>query len=169
MKYFAGIGARKTPENILSVMTECAQKLESLNYCLRSGCAEGADWAFQKGVNKVAEIWLPDKNFNTCYQIQKPDHEYRIISEDDKEAFDSLKFHPNPAALFGKVRKLMARNFRQIIGDGAPNSSFVICWTADGKASKGTGQALRIAAHYNIPVFNLAKQNDLDRILKFIS
>lgn len=35
--------------------------------------------------------------------------------------------------------------------------NFVVCWTSDGKASGGTGQALRIAADpaYAIPVFNL--------------
>ena len=39
-------------------------------------------------------------------------------------------------------------------------SLFVLCWTPYGAAAGGTGQALRIAEHHHIPVFNLGKGID---------
>ena len=35
-------------------------------------------------------------------------------------------------------------------------SKFVICWTKNGKGTGGTGQAIRIAKGFGIPVFDLA-------------
>jgi predicted Rossmann fold nucleotide-binding protein DprA/Smf involved in DNA uptake len=49
--YYAGIGARSTPPQILSVMTRLASKLEGMGYTLRSGGAAGADTAFERGVS----------------------------------------------------------------------------------------------------------------------
>ena len=40
-----------------------------------------------------------------------------------------------------------------------PPSNFVVCYTPDGKASGGTGQAIRIAEYYNIPIYNLFYEN----------
>jgi hypothetical protein len=78
---------------------------------------------------------------------------------------------------------MMIRNYFQIFGhEGAERSSFVICWTPDGAngttiltshESGGTGQAIRIASKYNIPVYNLNSdygemdaQSIVDMILK---
>ena len=49
-KYFAGIGSRETPQDILKLMTKSAYRLEQLGYVLRSGGARGADKAFELGV-----------------------------------------------------------------------------------------------------------------------
>jgi len=50
----------------------------------------------------------------------------------------------------------MIRNSHQIFGwDMLKESDFIICWTKDGKFSGGTGQALRIADHYGIKIYNL--------------
>jgi len=48
-KYYAGIGARSTPQNILDIMTNLAHKLSEKEYILRSGGALGADMAFDEG------------------------------------------------------------------------------------------------------------------------
>ncbi len=167
MKYYAGIGARATPKDICEIMTQCAAKLEKQGFWLRSGGAEGADIAFQRGVKEKAEIHLPWKNFNLSYQQEHPNHIYKVIRENDIAARESLKFHPDCGKLKRAVELLMMRNFYQIQGE--PNSSFIICWTASGEAERGTGQALRIAAHYEIPIFNLAREKDLKRIVDFIS
>lgn len=45
----------------------------------------------------------------------------------------------------------------------------IICWTADGGASGGTGQAMKIARHYNIPVFNLQLERDRERISQYLA
>jgi predicted Rossmann fold nucleotide-binding protein DprA/Smf involved in DNA uptake len=47
---YAGIGSRKTPQDILENMTKIATWLESLGYTLNSGGAKGADEYFEKGV-----------------------------------------------------------------------------------------------------------------------
>jgi hypothetical protein len=51
---------------------------------------------------------------------------------------------------------MMGRNSYQMLGsDLKIKTDFVICWTPGGKMVGGTGQALRMAAYYGIPVFNL--------------
>ena len=66
------------------------------------------------------------------------------------------KYHPNWPACGKLARQFHARNMHQVLGpDLKSPSDFVICWTKDGKASGGTGQAIRVAEDFNIPVFNL--------------
>ncbi len=65
----------------------------------------------------------------------------------------------------------MARNSQQILGQNLNDyCAFVVCWTPDGaenattKQSGGTGQAIRIANHYGIPVINLYNPDGVTRI-----
>jgi hypothetical protein len=133
-----------------------ARDLERDGYVLRSGNAVGADESFAKGVVKNAQIWLPWKDHNLEFQEERPSHDYRVIEDNDEEAFDSVnQFHPNGPNLRESVRKLMARNYRIIKGLREPNSKFVICWTPEGKEVGGTAEGMRIANHYDIPIFNL--------------
>ena len=46
---YTGIGSRDTPINIRGIMTQVAFKLARDGYILRSGCALGADTAFETG------------------------------------------------------------------------------------------------------------------------
>jgi len=152
-RYYAGIGSRSVPTVITNHMTDIAGQLEKVGLTLRSGNAAGSDQAFAKGVEK-AQIWLPHHEFN--YDDRNPNHDYKLVGYDDEEAIESVsKFHPKPSALGDFGLSAMARNFRQLMGLNEPDSEFVICWTPDGKDSGGTGQAIRIANHYDIPVFNL--------------
>ena len=66
------------------------------------------------------------------------------------------KYHPAPDRLSAGALKLMARNYCQMFGSStqAPSSSFVVCYTVDGKATGGTGQAMRMAADAGIPILN---------------
>lgn len=166
MKYYAGIGARNTPPEIMDFMKEIASLLEERGWTLRSGAAEGADSAFASGVKKNAEIWIPWDSFGKPHNSN---HTYITISRFDKPALESVdKFHPSPQSLNDAARKLMARNYRQIVGDGIdgqPDSKFVIFWTPNGELKGGTAQAIKIAQSFNIPVFNLAIREDYKRIL----
>lgn len=156
MRFYAGIGSRQTPVGGLDDMREIAHELEIRGYTLRSGNADGADAAFASGVEKNAQIWLPYKNFNINYQILRPDHTYKLVVSYDREALLSVKeFHPAPERLGTNGLLFMARNFRQIVGRDEANSEFVICWTPEGKEKGGTAQAMRIARHYKIPIYNL--------------
>jgi len=59
MKYYAGIGARDTPQEVLNRMTKLAGVLQRKGLCLRSGGAKGADTAFEAGVtNGNLEVFL---------------------------------------------------------------------------------------------------------------
>ncbi len=83
--------------------------------------------------------------------------------------------HPNWAACNDSARKLHTRNVYQVLGPGLgvvsheTMSKFVVCWTKDGKASGGTGQALRIAAKYDIPIFNLFFDNALEQLEEYLT
>jgi hypothetical protein len=58
----------------------------------------------------------------------------------------------------------------QILGRwGDTPADFVVCWTKNGKASGGTGHALRIANYYNIPVFNLRNKDALHELKEFVN
>jgi hypothetical protein len=179
MGAYAGIGSRETPADILSDMTAIATQLASQGWTLRSGAADGADHAFEQGAWDAAmkpfgrpldrpEIYLPWASFNdgkrvmigTRYYILEPQPEAYAIAAQHHPAWDRLTRGP---------RALHARNVHQILGPDvtAPIlSSFVICWTKGGQGGGGTGQALRIAKHYDVPCFDLAKPSDYDRITK---
>jgi cell division GTPase FtsZ len=58
------------------------------------------------------------------------------------------------------VRKLHARNAMIVLGKNLDDPvDFIICWTPGGTGSGGTGQALRIARAYGIPVYDLGDKN----------
>jgi len=163
-KHYAGIGSRKTPENILLAMTEIAVVLESDGYVLRSGGADGADSAFEEGVLSPAgqEIYLPWKGFNhnqsplyNCYQGIHTE-----LAEKHHLAWDNLS---------QGVKKLMIRNSAQIIGiaEKPIPVDFVICWTLAGPEGGGTGQAIRIAKSFDVPIYNMkymTKKEILEKI-----
>lgn len=155
-KNYTGIGSRKTPENILTMMTKTATLLCRQGYTLRSGGAAGADSAFEAGVyNHKKEIYLPYKNFNgnksTLYNLDNYDEARKIAK----------KYHPAWHVLTTSGKQFHTRNVYQILGaDLESPTDFVVCWTSDGKASGGTGQALRIAKSLAIPIYNLYIEGD---------
>lgn len=140
---YAGIGSRETPENVLRDMTTIAMQLAIKGFVLRSGRAKGADSAFEKGVNLI-----------------DPKRKVIRVATGDKSALNhAALFHPQWGACNDRAKALHARNSLIMLGDWLDNPvRFVVCWTAGGAIVGGTGQALRIAAAYNIPVFNLAVQ-----------
>lgn len=160
-KYYTGIGSRQTPNNVLRFMTQLARFFDKYGFILRSGGAPGADSAFESGsTNK--EIYLPWKNFNN-----NDSHLYQIGSE---AANIARRFHPNWFSLKDSVKKLHTRNVYQVLGKSLDKpSDLVICWTSDGKASGGTGQAIRIAKYYEIPVYNLNNEEEKRDLTNLVS
>jgi hypothetical protein len=166
-KAYAGIGARNTPDDVLDTMFELAEDLEQLGYILRTGGAEGADTAFYQGVQnpKNAEVYLPWQGYNN-YRTNK-----QIIIP--KQAYDLARMHhPNWDACKPAVQKLHARNNQIILGANLENPvDFVICYTPNGSATGGTGQAIRVADAELIHVFDLGIGIDitLNNIERFIN
>ena len=155
MKYYTGVGSRETPEPILNIMHRIAIKMAQQNITLRSGHAVGADLAFEYGCDKGGgrkEIYL-------AYQATP-------------EAMEmAAQFHPAWNNLQPYVKRLHGRNAFQILGlDLQTPSTCVVCWTKDGCTSHatrsiktgGTGTAISIASHNQIPVYNLANAKHLE-------
>lgn len=150
MIYYAGIGSRETPKNILDLMKQMAKHLATHGCILRSGGANGADLAFEIGcdsVNGKKEIYLPWNKFNysTSNLIVQSGLAYELAE----------KYHPYWHNLSEGAKKLQARNSHQVLGkDLQTLSNFIICYTKNGKRSGGTGQALRLADANDIPIFD---------------
>lgn len=153
-KAYAGIGSRSTPLHVLDMMTNFASNMEKAGWTLRSGGADGADTAFEKGVKATShqEIFLPWRYFN-----ENTSKRYEV----SWEAMEIAKqFHPAWHNCSSAAKKLHARNVHQVLGQFLDNpSKFVLCYTPNGSGSGGTGQAIRIAQFYKIPVFDLGNPN----------
>jgi len=149
-QFYAGIGSRKTPEDICCHMAMAATQLAEHGFILRSGAAPGADAAFERGVfdDSMKQIFLPWPRYNK--------HPSPYSDPLDEAHSIAQHFHPAWSSLTQGVQKLMARNVHQILGPSLNEPvSFVICWTPNGSGSGGTGQAIRIAQASHIPVFDL--------------
>ena len=166
---YTGIGSRETPVKIMQLMSDLARNLEGLGYTLRSGGAPGADTAFETGVKRRKEIYLPWRYFN------RNSSSLFEVSEEAKMMASS--HHPTWGSLKPAVRNLMGRNAYQVLGkDLKSPSEFVVCWTPDGCSSSkertvktgGTGLAISLASSLNIPIFNLQHSSAMDRLLFFI-
>lgn len=142
----AGIGARVTPQPILAVIEQAGLMLAMRGIRGRSGRAPGADTAFERGYSVMNPALLKVYPGNIGHYLEWQDH--------------ASRFHPAWHNCDETARKLHARNSAVMLGDApmtAPEPvNAVLCWTEGGAIIGGTGQALRIAGHYRIPVFNLA-------------
>lgn len=152
---YAGIGSRKTPQDILNEMTEVAKYLDSTSgYTLNTGTTfkgreEGADKAFSDGT-KNKNLFSPDN-------IKTTDREYSIAKE----------IHPNWNALINKGiggAQLMARNTNQVFGKNLDTPvDFVLFYAKESnnplRPEGGTGQAVEMARRKGIPTINMANSN----------
>lgn len=165
---YAGIGSRETPSNIIDMMYYIADYL-SPNWTLRSGYADGADMAFASEVmlrKGNFEMYIPWSGFNGA-----PRNDPRFIVPDFTPELMALaeKFHPAWNKCSYGAKKLHARNGCQILGrDLKTPVNMVVCWTPGGKGGGGTGQAIRIAKSLDIPIFDLAIENKINELKRFI-
>lgn len=140
--FYAGIGARKAPSDILQQMQVIAMRLALAGYALRSGGALGADHAFEKGADAVrgAKVIFPATKLPEAIAHAR-------------------QYHPTFDTLAPYVQQLHARNSLIILGiDLVSPVEFIVCWTPAGMVVGGTGQALRVAQATGIKVFNLASE-----------
>lgn len=161
-KFYAGIGSRDTPEHIQDKMRAIAEILERKKYTLRSGGAIGADLAFESGVNRNKEIFYTESyRINDGYYVEYEESDLQFADKILKEYHPAYKPGGTGVKSKGK-RQLLSRNTFQIFGVGeTKNSEFIVCYTPDGTESVtswetgGTGQAIRVAYDYGIPIYNL--------------
>lgn len=155
-RFYAGIGSRETPREILDVMYCFGAELAENGFILRSGRAPGADRAFEHGCDSVRgdkRIYVPYKGAHQVYDESPPQLQILCTPEALKMA---EQFHPNWAACSVYDKQYHGRNCHIILGKelNVP-AEFVLCWTKDGLAQGGTGQGIRVARHYNIPVYDM--------------
>lgn len=159
---YTGIGSRETPSEIIEKIEKIAEHLAKQNWILRSGGADGADLAFEKGCNKaggIKEIYLPWRGFNNSTSEL-----YRLAPACDKIA---ATIHPVWDKLTQGAKKLHARNVYQVLGlDLETPSNLVVTWTKNGKEVGGTATALKLARQQSIKIINLAIQ-DFDFIQNY--
>jgi hypothetical protein len=181
-KIYAGIGSRSTPADICKLMTQLGEKLAAKGATLRSGKADGADNAFERGCDKV---WGAKEIFQTesWYFNDVESSTIRIFRRtygskwQDAELI-AAQHHPAWQYLKPYARKLHTRNCFQVLGISLLEPAhFVLCWTLDGArttketsaATGGTGQAIRVANSYGIRVYNLAVPEDIKLAQSWLS
>ena len=169
IKYYTGVGSRETPDYILELMRKIAVTMNENGYVLRSGHADGADLAFEEE-SATSQIFLPWTGFNGS---SAPNNHIVMPYSKRCEEIASL-YHPAWHNCSDGAKKLHMRNVYQVLGPelnetgiAERKSRLVICWTKDGKGGGGTGQAIRIAAGYQIPVFDLGGSNGLQKLIDF--
>ena len=149
---YAGVGARQTPLDTLTVMNNIGYNLyNSHDAHLVSGGARGADSAFALLVPTTHKtIWTP--------------------SDVTQEALAfSSTLHPNWGRCSSFAKHAHGRNAMILLGkDLTDPVDFMICWTRKGLTTGGTGQAIRIAASKQIPCFNLADEDAVHKLNKLI-
>jgi hypothetical protein len=159
---------------VLDLMTRTASWLSAQGWVLRTGMATGADQAFYRGASphEPHELYLPWPSFEASARPASCGAGQLVLGEPTPAAYElAATFHPAWSRLPRAVRALHARNCHQVLGaDLRSPARFVLCWTPDGSLNGrgrrvgGTGQALRIAHHHRIPVFNLARPEHLRRL-----
>lgn len=183
MKFYTGIGSRETPERYLKIMTDLAVCLERKGWTLRSGGSWGADEAFQKGVTDYSNIFLPNENFRKGEGIKGVCITDIELIRTAMYTVSKYNLHENWHDLINSkggmpALKLHTRNVFQILGSDLRNpTKFVVCYTKDGATSLddisnntgGTRTALRLACHFNVPIFNLALVEHELRITNWIT
>jgi hypothetical protein len=156
VRAYAGIGSRETPPEILQIMELAAEALAWQGWTLRSGHAPGADQAFEFAApDHLTEIYLPWPSFEASTPVAAS-----VILDSPHPAAIRMaqEHHPAWVRLSQGAQKLHARNCHQIFGRELRKDravKFVLCWTKDGKATGGTGQAIRLAEAHRIAVRNL--------------
>jgi hypothetical protein len=169
---YAGIGSRETPRETLRSIEAIATRLARQGWTLRTGMSPGADQAFYRAARAGggrAELYLPWPGFEAG--AWSGGERVRVLERPAEEAYElAARFHPDWDGVSADSRHLLARDGHQVLGpDLASPARLVVCWTPDGDRdgtgprSGGTGQALRIAHHWGVPVLNLARSEDLER------
>lgn len=174
---FTGVGHRKgVPNRIRDKATMLTKWLCDRNVRLRTGDADGMDRIFREAAPiDMVEFFAPLGRYN-------PHPNATIIAPNNmaecpyRKAVSITEFvHPAFHYLGDFERELHIRNVFELLGPNLDRpSDFMVCWTEDGAVDRttrktgGTGQAIRIANKYGIPVFNLQRSDFESEFSKFI-
>ena len=160
--FYAGVGSRETPVPTLADMRRLASDLAMDGWRLRTGGADGADTAFERGHrdakdDRGLEIFLPWPGYNRREGLT-------LDKETMLEAMTmAAEKHPAWYRCSIGAKKLHGRNTAIMLGgDLKQPVAAVVCWTREGRVTGGTGMAMRIAESRGIPIYNLATRKRED-------
>ena len=173
---YTGVGSRKTPIEIQYMMAHLAVCLGKSEYILRSGGAEGADYAFEYGARTAG---VPIEIYRPVNSYRKEPHWITQYSQElwDRASQMAAMSHPAWDRCASFARALHTRNCFQVMGNDLDSpSSFMICWTPDGAVTPGecsirtggTGTAIRIAHMNGVEVFNLKRDDHFQRLFDWV-
>ena len=191
IKYYSGVGSRETPMYILYMMSKLAIIFEKQGFILRSGCALGADSAFEDALLnpvKTAEIYIPYKAFPGKMGTKYKNHYICPQDRFNEGGFNSLfrqatrlihkhEIHRAWRRLSERIMLLHNRNMFQVLGqDLNTKSNFTVCYTKAGETkyeettqrTGGTGTAINASDIFGVETFNLGKSEHYIRLSKFI-
>ncbi len=148
-----GIGSRETPSSVCELFEELGVEARERKWWIRSGHAEGADYAFEKGALDRCIVYLPWHSFNKDANILGLPRTQQLRDEVLKIVY---KHEPYAESLSDGVKLIKSRNVYQVMGEDLKSpSDVVICWTPNGEIVGGTGLALKIAGACGIPIINV--------------
>lgn len=161
VEFYAGIGSRQTPVDVIKWMTRIATYLSDRGYILRSGNAVGADTAFQRGA-KSKEVYLPWRGYNggseDHVQVSRD-----IVAKAIKEV---IELHPAGRGLTTSALSLHSRNLNIMLGAELDKpSKFVLYWNPVYKKTGGTYMATVFAMRNGIPIYNLAIDREVEEFM----
>jgi hypothetical protein len=169
---YAGVGSRSTPEDVLELMGDLAARLAGSGWRLRSGRARGADDAFERGAERVqgdVEVYRPDGGWCGLEELTPGGPTEAALAL-------AKELHPAWGRCSEYVRRLHGRNGHQVLGPALDDPvRFLCCWTPDGsldgsrREAGGTGQALRVAVRFGVPVVNLARPGHRRSVESFLA
>ncbi|WYA83515.1 DprA-like DNA recombination-mediator protein [Proteus phage vB_PMC-PL1] len=183
MKVYTGIGSRKAPLHKQREARYLAYLLNTIiGLKLRSGRAEGMDYAFQQGAStggrvphsalpyrECAEIFIPKLSFGKEFGDQglcKLVPKYGLL----REKLEALVYvhHKYGDTLKGFALEAHCRNMQQVLGYELDDpTDFVVYWAPEdkfGMAKGGTATAVSVAISYGIPVFNMLHDDWADNL-----
>lgn len=189
--YYTGVGSRETPLHVLYLMSKISMIMEKQGYILRSGCATGADSAFEDillNPKDTAEIYIPNRDFPERMGTKYKEH-YIIPMEKYGKGQESLyrkatniihtnKIHKMWEVCNPRIMDLHNRNMFQVLGkDLATKSKFNICYTSGGEkkyedtnqGTGGTATAINASDFFGVVNFNLGNKEDYKRLNEFVT
>lgn len=180
--WYAGVGSRETPEEILELMRRISVALYAQGFALSSGDAEGADTAFYEGAllsphfhTLGARIYLAWNGVRNRYHDPK-NYFFDASKFATWETANSLasEIHPAWDKCGRGARAMHSRNVYQVMGHTLTDPiSSLIYWAKpvgkDEKVSGGTNQALQTSIKFGIKNrINLYTDEGMERATKFL-
>jgi hypothetical protein len=160
-KRIACIGSRTLTGYQLNICEKIGTWLALQGYTISTGNAEGADQAFAAGANRVdptrVHLCLPWLSYEaekivTGNNIAYPPYPDWMWKE-------AQKHHPVWNRLSKGAKLLQVRNICIVHGVAQ-----VVAWPSSKIGGGGTGQGMRYARAISIPVIDLSKEEDLERV-----